>query len=167
MKNEGTRRHLCKLLKQRQIDARLIFEAMNITDGHGQQITARALYELTNLIRVGLKIRLGNMIVLLALDGAKLRLDGHAIAMAIVDRLAREANVLFKGKRGTVDHDRGEASLDRLAYVLERLAVIEMQTRGNDIILRRALYDGCDHAVIGQLDVSRGDLKNTRHPGPL
>ncbi len=50
MKNEGTRRHLGKLLKQRQIDARRILKAVNVADRHGQQVAARALHKLANLI---------------------------------------------------------------------------------------------------------------------
>ena len=87
--------------------------------------------------------------------------------MAVVNCLAREANVLLKGQRGTVDHNGGKAGLNRLSNILERLAVVKMQTRGNDIVLRRAFNDRGDHAVIGKLNVGRGDLEDARHAGLL
>ncbi len=107
------------------------------------------------------------MIVFFALDGTELSLNGHAVAMAVVNCLAREANVLLRGQRGTVDHNGGKAGLNRLSNILKRLAVVKMQTRGNDISSAARLTMRGDHAVLGKLNVGRGDLEDSRHAGPL
>ena len=134
-----------------EVDPGRVLDVVHVTDGNGEQITARAPDELSDLVGVGLAVGLRHVVVLLAGDGAQLRLYGHAVGVAEVHRLAREADVLLERQGSSVDHDGSEAGVHVLAYVVKRLAMVQVQCHGHGVAIDGALSGIGDVLVVGDL----------------
>ena len=66
-------------------------------------------------------------------------------------RLAREADVLLERQGGAVDHDGSEAGVHVLAYVVKRLAMVQVRCHGHGVAIDGALSGIGDVLVVGDL----------------
>jgi hypothetical protein len=71
------------------------------------------------------------MRTVLAADLSQLRLDPHAVGVAVGDDLGRGGDVGLVGEPGRVEHHRGEAQPHRLVHQLRRLGVVEVDGHGH------------------------------------
>ncbi len=108
-----------------------------------------------------------NMVVLFALDCPKFSFNWNAIAVSKIDCLARETNVLLKGKSSAINHNRRETCLDRLPDVVQSLAVIKVQCKWSNVMLRSHFGRFRKVLIASDLDIRRCNLDYSWHTGTL
>ena len=130
-----------------KVDLGRVLQAVDVADGDGERVATHAPYVLGHLRGVGLAIRLGDVVILLAADGAELGLDRNPARMAVVHGAAAETDVLLERQGGAVDHDGGEAGLHGATHVVERLAVVEVERHGDGVVVDGAMGNlGCSRS---------------------
>ena len=74
------------------------------TDGDGEGVATGLLYEVDNLLRLGVVGLLVGNLILYAGKHAELSLNGNIILVCVLHNLLGESNVLIVREGGTVDH---------------------------------------------------------------
>ena len=115
---------------------RKLVSAVAGADGDGQRIHAGALGKLDCLVGIGDVIEArtaGSVAVFNAAQNADFAFDRDAALVRVIDNLAGDFDILFKGGRGlavglqrAVHHDAGKAQLDGALAGLVAVAVIQV-----------------------------------------
>ena len=96
-----------------------------------ERINAGLLYEVDNIVGVGVGVVLSNNIVLDTCQYAKLTLNGYIELVCVVNNLFGESNILLVGEVATVNHNAREAHIDTRFAQLEAVAVVEVESDRN------------------------------------
>ena len=81
-----------------------LVSAVGGTDGNGEGVATGLLYEVDNLLRLGVMRRLVRNLILNAGKNSELSLNGNIILVGVLHDLPGEGDVLLVRKSGTVDH---------------------------------------------------------------
>ena len=147
-------------------------------DGDGQGVDAGALGKLDCLVGVGDVVKAaaaGAVAVFNAAQHADFAFDRYAALVRIVDDLAGDFDILFKGGRGlavglerAVHHDAGVAELDGALAGLKAVAVILVHGDGNlGVELCRGLDEPEEVEILGKLARAAAGLDDDRGLGFL
>ena len=81
-----------------------LVSAVGGTDGNGEGVATGLLYEVDNLLRLGVMGLLVRNLILNAGKNSELSLNGNIILVCVLHNLLGESNVLIVREGGTVDH---------------------------------------------------------------
>lgn len=101
-------------------------------DGDGQGVAAGALHKFLDIFGTGVG-GVGSRdvdIVLNAGQGTQFCFDYNAVVMGVFYDLLGHGDILFKGERGTVDHNGGKSAVDTRFTGFEIRAVVQMECDG-------------------------------------
>jgi len=113
-------------------------------DGDGEGVDASALDKVDNLVGVGVVAGLGLDIILDTGKDTELTLDGDVVLVSVLDDLLGESDVLLIRKSRTVDHDVAEAVANAVNAELVAVTVVEVESDGDTLAIRRDLLGVLD-----------------------
>lgn len=135
-----------------RLGARLeLIRAVRCAYGYCQGIAACAGDEFLHVLGAGVGgiLAFYLYLVLDAGESAKLGLNHHAVVMGILDNLFRYGDIFVQRLGGSVDHNRGEASVYAVTAEFVTVAVIQMQADGKARFNNGSLHELYEISVVG------------------
>jgi len=142
-------------------------------DGDGEGVDASALDKVDDLVGVGVVAGLGLDIILDTGEDTKLTLDSDVVLVGVLDDLLGESDVILIGKSRAVDHDVAEAEADAVDAELVAVTVVEVESDGDALAVRRDLLGVLDstlshvaeEGLVGISASTTGNLQDDRALG--